>query len=143
MANIYHELPIRAPIAGVFDAISTPDGLNAWWTLRADGMPSVGHSYTLDFGPGYIWHAMVTACAAPDHIEWEFTNADPDWQGTRLRIDLHARNSQTVLSFAHTGWLSTNTHYRVSSFCWAMYLRLLKRYVERNLAVPYCERLDD
>ena len=29
-----------------------------------------------------------------------------------------------------------------STFCWAMYLRLLKRFVEAGEVVPYAERLD-
>ncbi|MCH8956850.1 SRPBCC domain-containing protein, partial [candidate division KSB1 bacterium] len=35
-----------------------------------------------------------------------------------------------------------NEHYRVSCYCWAMYLRLLKRYVEHGETVPYEDRLD-
>jgi hypothetical protein len=35
-----------------------------------------------------------------------------------------------------------SAHYRTSSFCWAMYLRLLKRYVEHGEVVPYEKRLD-
>lgn len=44
--------------------------------------------------------------------------------------------------FYHTGWKEANAHYRISAFCWAMYLRLLKRYVESGERVRYEERLD-
>ncbi len=142
MADIYHELLINAPRARVFQAIASPAGLNAWWTMEAEGTPEADNGYVLYFGPGYTWHAKVLQCKAPDHIEWEFTEADPDWTGTHLRMDLSAANSHTVVAFVHSGWSVPNRHYRISSFCWAMYLRLLKRYVEHGEVVPYAQRLD-
>jgi hypothetical protein len=33
-------------------------------------------------------------------------------------------------------------HYRISCYCWAMYLRILKRYLEHGEQVPYAKRLD-
>jgi uncharacterized protein YndB with AHSA1/START domain len=35
-----------------------------------------------------------------------------------------------------------DAHYRVSCYCWAMYLRILKRYLEHGETVPYAKRLD-
>ncbi len=48
----------------------------------------------------------------------------------------------THVAFSHTGWPAANAHFRTSSFCWAMYLRLFKRYVEAGEVVPYARRLD-
>jgi uncharacterized protein YndB with AHSA1/START domain len=42
MADIVHDFPIRATPKRVFDAVSTPVGLDAWWTLRSTGEPSEG-----------------------------------------------------------------------------------------------------
>ena len=98
---------------------------------------------SLDFGPEYRWRAEVTDMVHNRCIELQFTHAMPDWLGSRLRIELFASSdSGTVVRFAHTGWADASEHYRVSSFCWAMYLRLLKRYVEHGEVVPYESRLD-
>jgi hypothetical protein len=35
-----------------------------------------------------------------------------------------------------------NEHYRISTFCWAMYLRLMKKAIETGEVVPYAVRLD-
>jgi hypothetical protein len=43
--------------------------------------------------------------------------------------------------FAHRGWPDESDHYRTSSFCWAMYLRLLSRALEFGEFVPYDDRL--
>ena len=140
MADIFHELTVRAPKARVFDAISTPAGLNAWWTLRAEGKAQEGRAYTFDFGPGYVWKATVTKCTEPDVIAWTFVDADPNWTGTHLRLALTESAGKTIVTFAHTGWRSANRHFRVSSYCWAMYLRLLRNYTERGEVVPYEKR---
>jgi hypothetical protein len=74
-------------------------------------------------------------------VEWEITEADADWRGTRVGFRLTPRGDGTDVEFWHTGWPDRNAHYRRSSFCWAMYLRLLRRFIERGEVVPYAERL--
>jgi hypothetical protein len=70
------------------------------------------------------------------------TEADEDWQGTRVGFLLDENDGGTQVRFHHTGWPAANEHYRVSCYCWAMYLRLLKRYVEHGEVVDYDVRLD-
>jgi hypothetical protein len=43
--------------------------------------------------------------------------------------------------FHHLGWPEANEHYRISCFCWAMYLRIMKRNLEYGETVPYERRL--
>jgi uncharacterized protein YndB with AHSA1/START domain len=40
MANIYHQFPIKASAQQVYEAVSAPAGLNAWWTKDAAGKAS-------------------------------------------------------------------------------------------------------
>jgi uncharacterized protein YndB with AHSA1/START domain len=39
--NIYYSLYIKASINRVFVAISEPDQLNNWWTLKSSGKPEL------------------------------------------------------------------------------------------------------
>jgi uncharacterized protein YndB with AHSA1/START domain len=144
MADILHDLPIAASAARVFEAVSTPAGLDRWWSLRAEGWPGRGAVFALDFGPGHDhWRAQVTEYAPSHTFELELVEAMPDWVGTRVRFELEpASDANTRLRFAHLGWPHASEHYRVSSFCWAMYLRLLRRNVETGEVVPYQQRLD-
>ena len=142
MADIYHDLPIRAPVADVFDAISQPAGFDAWWTLGARGESRIGSDYALFFGAEYDWRARVTRCVQDREFALEVTQATDDWLGTAIAFSLEARADETWLRFSHTGWRRVTDHYRASSYCWAMYLRILKRYIEFGEAVPYERRLD-
>lgn len=142
MADIRHDFPIAAPADRVFRAAATPEGLDAWWTLRSAGTPAVGAEYQLYFGPDYDWRAVVIRCEPRAAIEWRLTRAAPDWMDSRVGLELSESGGITQVRFHHTGWPEVSDHYRTSCFCWAMYLRILKRYVEHGETVPYERRLD-
>ena len=93
MADIQHDFLIKAPFERVYQAISTPQGLDAWWSQRSAGDAKEGSEFQLWFGPAY-------------------------------------------------GWPSANEHCRISSYCWAMYLRILRRFLEHGEVVPYEARLE-
>jgi len=142
MADIIHQFPINAPVKRVFDAISTPAGLDSWWTLRSTGEPREGSEYQLYFGAGYEWRATATTVQSPHRFGLTMTAADDDWQNSKLAFELAENDRVTTVKFQHTGWPATNEHFSISSFCWAMYLRLLKRFVEAGEVVEYEKRLD-
>jgi len=60
-------------------------------------------------------------------------SSDPD--------TLEAEGEATRVRFSHSGWGSESEHFRVSSYCWAMYLRVMRRFVESGEQVPYEDRL--
>jgi hypothetical protein len=142
MANIYHHFPIKASVHQVFQTVSTPIGLDTWWTKHASGDPKEGAEFKLYFGPAYDWRAAVTRSIPDREFELKLISAQKDWQGTRVGFSLEENESVTQVRFHHAGWPEPNEHYRVSCYCWAMYLRLLKRYVEHGEVVPYEDRLD-
>jgi uncharacterized protein YndB with AHSA1/START domain len=141
MADIYHEFPIKAPPARVFWAVSHPSGLDEWWTKRSSGEQKEGGLYELWFGPEYDWRAKVTRWTPNSDFELEIVRADDDWRGTRVGFHLEDRNGSTSVRFYHKNWPAVNEHYRVSCYCWAMYLRILRRHLEHGESVPYEKRL--
>jgi len=142
MRDIVHELPIKASREAVFAAVTTPEGLDTWWTARSAGTPRLGAAYELWFGADYDWRATVSRCIAGSEFELRLVRADDDWRGTRIGFRLEPRDDATWLRFWHAGWPDANEHYRVSCTCWAMYLRILRRSLEHGESVPYEDRLD-
>ncbi len=139
--DILHQFPIRAPASRVFEAITTPAGLDQWWTARSAGRPLLNSTYQLWFGPEYDWRADVTQCLTDRAFELRLTAATPDWIGTRVGFLLEGGGGETTVQFSHSGWAGASDHYRISSYCWAMYLRILKRHLEHGEVVAYDERL--
>ena len=142
MPDIFHQFPINAPANKVFDAISTPEGLDAWWTLSSKGEPVAGTDYELFFGEGYDWRGRVTKSVSGKEFELEIHHSMEDWDSTRVGFELTQKDDKTEVRFSHTGWPQGNDHYHISNFCWAMYLRLMKKYVEDGDVVPYPDRLE-
>jgi len=142
MANIYHNFPVKHSPSKVFENIVTAQGLDNWWTKKAEVNPELGGIYLLDFGPGYVWKAKVSQFQPAKEFELTFTEADADWMGTRVGFQLNGRDNKTDVVFYHCGWPAENDHFKNSSYCWAMYLRILKRFTERGEQVAYERRLD-
>lgn len=142
MPGILHDFPIEAPPSRVFRAVSAPADLDEWWTARSAGEPRLGAEYELWFGPRYDWRARVARCTPDAEFELELTRADREWVGTKVGFRLQATGGGTAVRFSHTGWPEETEQYRVSCYCWAMYLRILRRYLEHGERVPYERRLD-
>ena len=142
MPDVLLDLPIKTPIDRVFQAVSTAHGLDCWWTKRSSGTPAEGEEYELWFGPEYDWRAAVSRCVPDAEFELRMVRADADWLNTRVGFRLEPRDGGAWLRFHHTGWPSANEHYRISCNCWAMYLRILRRYLEYGEMVPYENRLE-
>lgn len=142
MPDILQDFPIQVPPDRAFDGVSRPALLDQWWTLRSSGHPSVGSTYELDFGPSYLWHAVVTVARPGASFELRLTDADPDWNNTVVGFDFSASGGGTRVRFHHRGWAEPNEHYRTSCHCWALYLRVLRRHLEVGEVVPYDRRLD-
>ncbi len=142
MCSIKHDFPVFASPQRVYDAFTTPDGLDTWWSLTSRGKPDVGEVYNLGFGPGYDWKAVVNIAVRDEAFELEFTDADPEWIGSKVGCRLSGDSERTNFEFYHTGWPEESEHYRISTFCWAMYLRIMKRNIEHGEVVAYADRLN-
>lgn len=142
MADIFHSFPINSPIENVFQLISTPTGIDKWWTKTTTGKTEIGEMYHLFFEPDYNWTAIITKYIPNKEFELMMQTADKDWNGSKVGFRLIDKNKMTEVHFYHTGWKEDNEHYRISSFCWAMYLRILKRNLEFGEFVQYSDRLN-
>jgi len=134
---------INASADRVFRAISTENGLDNWWTKTSQANPKLDATYTLDFGPGYIWKAAVTKFEENKAFELQMTDAHSDWLKTKVGLILNEEQGKNIteVNFYHTGWPENNEHYRISCYCWAMYLRILKRFIEFGEQISYEKRL--
>lgn len=143
MLELRHHFRIKASAERIFKAIGTKEGLNAWWTEDALAEPRLGGIYTFYFAEHSIeWQAKLTEYEVAKVFEWTFIKADADWTGTKVRFDMEEKEGMYYIYFSHRDWKKANDHMYITNYCWALYLRLLKRYVENGEIVPYSERSD-
>jgi uncharacterized protein YndB with AHSA1/START domain len=132
MYAIHHLLTIQAPPDAVFAAITTPQGLNSWWTKESAGQAVLGQDYRFYFGEGYDWQAKVIDVEKNQRISWEMTQADADWEGTILEFVLTTKEeNRTILRFSHRNWDTLNDHFKQCSFHWAIYLNDMRHYLQQ------------
>ncbi|GAA3579023.1 SRPBCC domain-containing protein [Snuella lapsa] len=137
---IYHNFVINASHKKVFNAISQPNHLNNWWTLKSSGEPKLDAVYNLNFTDKYNWYCMVSKLEPNISMHFKMTKADADWNPTTFGFDLEIRNNQTLVRFSHINWPYQNDHFKHSSFSWALLLKGLKDYIEGGIVVPFEKR---
>jgi|GEM_PF-4362922 len=85
MPDILQDFPIKAPRNPVYQAVSTPVGLDSWWTKKSCGTPVEGAEYKLWFGPQHDWRAIVTRSVQETDFEMRMVVAVHGRSSTCLR----------------------------------------------------------
>ena len=140
MPDIRHQFPVKAPSTRVFEVFTSPEGLNAWWTLRCSGQPLLNGEYNFYFGPAYDWNARVLDVQPGRSLTWQMTNAMDDWMNTQVGFQLQEENGITQVKFFHVGWREANDHFAITTFCWGQLLNGLKQYIEAGIIIPFEKR---
>lgn len=137
---IYHNLVINTSPEQVFKAVSEPEHLNNWWTLKSSGKAELDQEYNLNFTDAYNWYCKVSELKRNTSIHFKMTESDEDWAPTIFGFDLEKIEKGTYLRFSHRNWQQTNDHFKIASFCWAMLMNSLKNYLEKGVVIPFQER---
>ena len=138
--TIYHDFMIKAPIEKAFRGISEPSDLINWWPLRCEGEAKLGAEYNFYFSEKYDWLGKVIKFANNSSFFIKMTRSGEDWEDTTFGFELKQEPSFVQIQFVHTGWPSCNSHFRTSSYCWAILLNGLKNYVEKGVIIPFSDR---
>jgi uncharacterized protein YndB with AHSA1/START domain len=140
MPSILHQFEIQSEPEMVFDAFSSPAGLNAWWTLESDGKPELNETYRFFFGPEYDWRAVVAHLVPGRELIWKVTQAMDDWMPTSFGFRLRQSAVGTTVDFFHIDWAEANDHFAITTFCWGQLLQGLKGFVEHGTVIPFEKR---
>ena len=141
MPTIYHDFTINSSSERVFETVSTPYGLDNWWTQRSSGKQEIGSVFNLFFTEEYNWFAEISILKHNEQIEFTMVKAMADWMPTSFGFILkEEQRGVTSVQFYHKNWDSVSKEYRVASFCWANLLRQMKQYLEQGIITPFNER---
>jgi uncharacterized protein YndB with AHSA1/START domain len=150
MATLYHQVWINAPVAKVYEAISTAAGLSSWWGPHTSTQTDTG--LVLAHSPGEQHGDVkmkVLDLVQDKHVEWEIISTHPKrspasaWTGTRIIFELAERENPghwmgmnngerilTVLDFRHSGWDENSEYFGFCNFAWGETLLMLKQWCE-------------
>ena len=135
MVDILHRVGITAPKDGVFEALTTRDGLAAWWTDDTEGDGEVGSVLQFRFPQGGFDMRVLDA-APGEHVLWEVVGGPEEWVGTRVSWDLRTEGDFTIVMFAHRGGRQPVEFMHHCSTKWATVLKSLKSLLETGAGAP-------
>ncbi|HEU5306910.1 MAG TPA: SRPBCC domain-containing protein [Acidimicrobiia bacterium] len=122
----------------VFDAITTPSGLTAWWT-PAEGSGDVGGELRFSMSAPEPLLIHVDEAARPTSVRWTVTECtfEPDWVGTRPTFSIvPVDGDASELTFRHVGLTSELECIDMCTRGWDHYLASLRAYVETGRGNP-------
>lgn len=135
MVDILHRVGVEAPVADVYEALTTLDGLRGWWTVDTDGDPSTGGTLAFRFDVGGF--DMRVLELEPDaHVRWEVVDGPPEWIGTVIDWRLSQEDEWAIVLFEHAGWAEPVPFMSHCSTKWATFLLSLKSLVETGKGAP-------
>ena len=148
--NHYHsDLLINAPAADVYKALTTPEGLQSWWTKTCEIGTQVGAESTFHFGKTF--KVMRIEALNPDvKVAWQCIDSHihapglltrtNEWIGTSIAFNLEPQfASSTLLKFDHFGLVPEVECFEVCSSGWDQFLGSLKEYAETGKGRPFSE----
>jgi uncharacterized protein YndB with AHSA1/START domain len=137
MPDILHKVGIRSSSPNnVYRALTTIDGLSAWWTGDTRGQSEPGRVIQFRFGTGGFDMKVVEF--DPDkRVLWQVIDGPQEWIGTTISFDLDQRDDWTIVLFKHEGWKEPVEFMHHCSTKWAVFLLSLKSLMETGKGTPY------
>lgn len=141
MPTIFHTYQVAVSKAAFFEAVTTPAGLNNWWTLQCTGTPKLEEIYNFNFTDQFNWYAKISKYEEYSCVEFSMLQAMEEWLPTKFGFVLtEISENLTEISFYHSHWETESKEFKVASFCWAMLLNQLKNYLEKGIITPFENR---
>ena len=133
--DILHRMGTTAAREKVYAALTTVDGLAAWWTTDTSGAGDGDLKFR--FGEVGGFDMKVIDLQPNELVRWELTDGPAEWVGTTVTFDLAQDGEWTIVRFAHAGWREPVEFMNHCSTKWAIFLMSLKALVETGVGAPH------
>lgn len=134
---IRHRVELETTPARAYVALTTAEGLGAWWTPMVEASPTVGAVLHFRFGDGVHGPDMrVEELQQDRRVAWRCI-AGP-WEGMTLSFALSEHPRGCALVFEHAGWTDQGDFFMHCNAKWGFFLAVsLKRFLETGHGVPH------
>jgi uncharacterized protein YndB with AHSA1/START domain len=140
MVDILHRVGIESSAIDVYKALTTREGLAAWWTNNTQGESKVGGVVKFRFSAGGSeiggFDMKVIELQPAKRVLWQVVDGPEEWIGTKISFDLKQAGEHAIVLFKHQGWKEPVEFMHHCSTKWAIYLMSLKSLVETRKGSP-------
>jgi uncharacterized protein YndB with AHSA1/START domain len=160
MPNIHHQLIIESTPEKVYDAVTTEEGLSAWWTPNTKAKAELNCILRFPFGDDYFKEMKLVELKPLELVKWNCLTGDPEWVGTNVSFKLVSGNKNSLLSlhpemrgqteqvqlmnhgvtlliFHQNDWAEYSPMFAECNYTWAQFLRSLKLFCETGKGNPW------
>jgi uncharacterized protein YndB with AHSA1/START domain len=141
MPDITHRIGVKAPIAKVYAAVSTAEGIAGWWTEETTGSADPGGTIAVRFATptGEEKGRMefeITKRDPNKEVRWRFRSGPDEWLVTEVTFDLSQDGDMTLVLFGHRNWKEQVEFMAHCSMKWAVFLLSLRELMETGKGRP-------
>ncbi len=158
MPNIRHNLLIGASAEKIYKAITSEEGLSAWWTPNTVAKTELNSVSRFPFGNDYFKEMKIMDLSPSELVKWNCIKGDAEWVGTNISFTLISKNKKnllntnpeilgqieqqsseegTMLIFHHDDWADYTPMFAECSYTWGQFLRSLKLLCETGKGRPW------
>lgn len=138
MPDILHRVGIKsASPDATYKALTTCDGLSAWWTDNTKGENKVGGVLKFRFGERGGFDMKVLELKTSKRVLWQVIDGPEEWIGTKVSFELKQDGDYTIILFKHEGWKEPVEFMHHCSTKWGIFLMSLKSLLETGKGAPY------
>ena len=135
MADIYHQVGVKADIEKVYRVLTTLEGLTGWWTKTTGSTLENGKLY-FHFNDTKI-EMTIQQLLPAKKIVWRCTEKEGEWKDTLITFDLEQIDDQVFINFSHKNWAQQSSLCSHCSTKWAVFMLSLKDYLEKGKGQPF------
>ncbi|MEO8149493.1 MAG: SRPBCC domain-containing protein [Bacteroidia bacterium] len=142
--EIKHQLQLNATTHQVYEAISTQQGIEGWWSQVCHISSQVGELSFMKFvkeGRVVGMYFRIDELQADKKVEWTCVqNGNPVWANSKLSFKIEKTNDGCSLAFIHNNfdekWKNTPP-YVMTVDGWKFFMQSLKSYCETGKGQPW------
>ena len=136
MVDILHKVGIKsATPGGVYEALTTIEGLARWWTTDTRGSSTIGGMIEFRFGGGGI-DMKVLELVPDQRVVWQVMAGPTEWLATTVIFDIAQEGDWTLVRFKHQGWKEPVDFMHHCTTKWGVFLLSLKSLLESGQGSP-------
>ncbi len=137
--DILHKVGIKSSPDAVYKALTTREGLAAWWTNDSQGEGKVGgvlqFRFRLKDSEGGM-DMKVLELHPAKRVLWQVVGGPAEWIGTKVSWELKQEGDWAIVLFKHQGWKEAVEFMHHCSTKWAVFLLSLKSLLETGKGAP-------
>ncbi len=158
MPNIRHQLFIGVPAEKIYKAITSQEGLSAWWTPDTKAKSERNSVARFAFGAEYFKEMRIAELNPLGQVKWVCITGADEWIGTTISFDLQPGDKETLLNsypemkdqiqqskadkgtlliFHHDNWKEYTPMFGECNYTWGQFLKSLKLLCETGRGRPW------